>query len=292
MPVELVGELAASAPALYVVSLIGEHVVRELVHPSVRRLVVAGHAALGALQGEGVPLDGIIELDFAFQTSAGRAEPAQLARLLAADTLPTLRRLDLSRNEPGYREPASLGGTVPVFRFLRSLALVRQLTHLDVPAVRSAQDLDLLQSTLDMMPVLERLEVTRVYGHVHHGLRHATASVVVGSSTQWPAREPGEQAVLLELADAVEQVADLRVLIGVMERSYVALPVEARLAWDDWWEAIATQASFDLPSELLVTALGACAPLLADDAWLAVLSRLRQARDAGTLDETVRVTPV
>ncbi|MEJ7597749.1 MAG: hypothetical protein WKG01_07565 [Kofleriaceae bacterium] len=298
VPHELVTELVASTPALYAVSIIGEHILRDLAHPSVRRLVVAGHDAIGALQGVGAPLDGIRELDFAFQSSGGRSEPSprDLARLLAADALPTLRRLDLSRNEPGYREPASLGGTVAVFRFLRSLALVRQLTHLDLPAVRSAQDLDLLQSTLDTMPALERLEVSRVYGHVHHGLRHPTATVVIGTSTPWPARELDDHMLLLELADSVEQVADLRVLVGAMERGYDGLPVEGRLAWDDWWEAIAgqrtTQASFEFPSEVLLTALEACAALLADDAWRAVMRQLRQARDAQTIDTTVRVTPV
>ena len=294
VPPDLAAELVAATPALYSLSLVGEFVIRDLAHPSLRRLVVAGYEAFGSLCGVGAPLDGIVELDFAFQTSGHRSDPTSrdLIALLSASYLPALRRLDLSRNEPGYREPANLGGTVGAIRFFHSLGLLRQLTHARLPAVRSAQDRDLLQSALDKMPALERLEVTGLHGRAHHGLRHSTATLVIPTTPPWPAR--ADQQLLLELSGLPEIVVDLSGLVVAMERGYDALPNDLRAVWDSWWEAIVGQlgtgVAFDFPAASFVAALEACAGL--DDEWLHVTTSLREARDAGTLDETVRVNPV
>jgi hypothetical protein len=292
VPPELAAELVAATPALYSLALVGEFVIRDLAHPSLRRLVIAGYEAFGSLCGVGAPLEGIVELDFAFQTSGHREDPTSgdLVALLSASHLPALRRLDLSRNEPGYREPANLGGTVGAMRFFHSLSLVRQLTHVRLPAVHTQQDRDLLQSALDKMPALERLEVTRLHGRVHHGLRHPTATLVIPTTPPWPARELADQRLLLELPGGVEIIAELAELVLVMERGYDSLTNDVRTVWDDWWEAIATQhgagVAFDFPSASLLTALEACGGL--DEQWRSVAASLRQAPPL----ETVRVNPV
>ncbi|HEY5935746.1 MAG TPA: hypothetical protein VIU61_13955 [Kofleriaceae bacterium] len=288
VPPELAVELVAATPALYSLSLAGAFVVRELAHPSLRRLVVSGYEACGSLSGVGAPLENIVELDFAFQTSGEPADPTprDLVALLSTSYLPALRRLDLSRNEPGYHAPANLGGTVSIYRFLRSLAVAKQLTHARLPAVRSEQDRDLLQAVLDRMDALERLEVTRLHGRAHHGLRHPTATLVVPTSAPWP-RELDDHGVLLELTDAVELELDLRALVATMERGYDSLPSDGRAMWDQWWEAIAGASTFDFPAAWLLAALEACGTILDDARWRAVLEQLRRAHD-----DTVRVTRI
>jgi hypothetical protein len=142
-------------------------VLGEFVHPNVRKLRVSGHDAIGSLSGAG-PATAVSELDFAFHCDSSDEDtlrgmdPDALAALLPSERFPMLRRLDLSHNEPGFCDPPSnLGGTVPVFRFVRKLAVARQLTQLRLPSVRTLEQQRDVQAALDRMPQLVELEIAR-----------------------------------------------------------------------------------------------------------------------------------
>jgi hypothetical protein len=173
--------------------------------------------------------------------------------------LPALRALDLSRNEQ------------LVYRAFRSLDVLRQLTHVRLPVLVTQEDRDLLQAALDDMPHLERLEIVEVRARGIH-LRHPTATIVLPPAKPWQFDEP---ALVLSIGDG-EHIVDLRELVATMERVYERLPVDARVLWDDWWEAVSDRTPF--PASSLADALDACGAL--PDAWRQVAIAAREAGDA------------
>jgi hypothetical protein len=235
--------LIKRTPQLESLEVFGRRVLGEFVHPNLRKLVVSGHDAIGTLSGTG-PATMVSELEFAFHCDSSDEDtlrgldPDALAALLPIERFPMLRRLDLSHNEPGFCDPPNnLGGAVPVFRFVRNLAVARQLTHLRLPSLRSeAQQRD-VQAALDRMPGLVELQIARNHGHAVN-LRHATASVSLPPAVAWPPLDSlhTRDGLWIKLPGAHGYDVDVRGAVKLMESSYAKLPSAARAAWDDFWD--------------------------------------------------------
>jgi hypothetical protein len=174
-------------------------------------------------------------------TELDLAVSAISSRLLPATSWPALRKLDLSRNEPA------------VIRVLQTCGVRDQLTHVRLPALRTQEDRDLLNAIRQQRPALE---------------------IDIPPMRPWDA-----PLVPLVLAfDGEEAMVDPRALISVMERVYDRLPVDARVAWDDFWSLAISGGEF--PASTLAEALDACGDALVDPQWRYATDLLAQHPDA------------
>jgi len=149
--------------------------------------------------------------------------------MLPAHNWPALRRLDLSRNDAA------------ILRLLRSCGVRHQLTHVRLPELRTQEARDLLTAARAEMPALVKLDVP-------------------------PIRPWHVAALPMVLAFADEEfIVDPRSLVPAMEHIYDALPVDARMTWDDFW-ALASADDAEFPANALGEALVACDAFL-DDPW-------------------------
>ena len=155
--------LIAATPCLRVLQVSGHYVFEEFRHPSVRTLTIDGFDAIRTLCGTGPAFPAVVELDLAFQGCGEIRDPSEsmLSQMLLEAQLPALRRLDLSRNEPGPLAPNHQGGNVSAFDLLRVCRIRRQLTHVRMPALRSSHDIESLQAALTNMQQLVELSVAQ-----------------------------------------------------------------------------------------------------------------------------------
>jgi hypothetical protein len=285
----IAARLIASTPALYAMNVSGIGFVRHFCHPSLLSLVVNGYDAIGSLSDPDAPgFPGVMELDFAFHAAGDRIDPVEdtIQRLLPAGHFPSLRRLDLSRNEPGYAEPRHLGGNLRIFELLNRLELSSRLTHLRLPSLRSPADAEHLQSALDRMPNLMELRVSRSYGS-RREIVHPSATLRVPPPRAWPAPdEVSSRHISVHLSDDLGSF-NLHLAEGVaaMEGVYDQLPTEAREAWNALWTAISDEHGAGrtvLPMTTLALALDSCLEMLHSDGWRRLASTLR-GLDARTL---------
>jgi hypothetical protein len=161
--------------------------------------------------------------------------------MLPADAWPALRKLDLSRNGPS------------VIRLLQFCGVREQLTHVRLPALRTQEDRDLLNAVRQQLKQLE---------------------IDIPPMRPWDAL----LVPLLLVFDGEEAMVDPRALVSVMERVYDRLPVDARVAWDDFW-ALATSGG-EFPASTLAEALAACGDALVDPQWRYATDLLAQHPEA------------
>jgi hypothetical protein len=295
---KLAADLIRATPALETLVLRGSKVFGAFSHPKLRRVRVAGWDALGSLAGIGGPLPALEELDFATSSEfvLNAYGIAELDRLLRG--VPALRRLDLSRNEPSDQPWAR---TVDLFKFLRELALKRKLTHLRVPSLRTPGDVVNLQASIDRMPDLVELEVTRVFeappGTPQPRLElFHPAKIILPRDSPWGPRthSRGRDAIEIEIpGHPYPLVAELLDAVKLMESSYVVrsgrerdtLPTSSRTAWHHIWNALDRlgwdtgnrRASITIDAGLFVDALALPDDLL-ERRWARVRDALRARR--------------
>jgi hypothetical protein len=241
---ELGAAVIRATPRLELLDIHGPRVLGDVVHPRVRRLRVTGHDAVASLTQAGPAWPRVTDLDYAFNCrndeDARRPDARMLAKLLAVARLPALRRLDLSRNEPGLDGwPNYLGGSVDVLQFVRELELGAQLTHLRLPSLRGEQQLADAQAALAGMQLVE-IEVAREYGHGHAAnLWHPSAKLVVPASVGWPPLDLVDGCDGLYISFPEPKLGGRFInfcdIVRFMEHSYAELPADARGAWDEFW---------------------------------------------------------
>ncbi|HEY6033549.1 MAG TPA: hypothetical protein VIV58_04795, partial [Kofleriaceae bacterium] len=269
----------------------------QLVHPRVTALVVSGFDALASLSGRGTALP-IDTLDFAFHRTSlldhlpPPADPLVRA-LLPAERLPRLRRLDLSRNEPGGHPPHHLGGQIDPFGWLRRTKLAL-LTHLRLPSLRSEAQLAELEAALVHMPNLVDVALARAYADSPD----PPPPVIAPPRRPWPPRDQvhGRDALTIQLeGHPYGEDVDLTGAVQLMERVFESLPATARAAWTEFWQFLAELGWEDshgraiamhLPTQVLVRALE---PLDLEDEprWSDLRMVLRQR--TATLPDTVSI---
>ncbi|MEO8704805.1 MAG: hypothetical protein ABI867_32435 [Kofleriaceae bacterium] len=176
------GALVRATPHLRTLVLDGRNLFAELPHPGVRELRVSGYDAIASAITDGLTLAGLVELDFAFHCHLAARKPSppeQLGHLLRPELVPALVHLDLSRNEPGYLDPDTLGGTVNIPAFLRDLAIRPQLESLYLPSISTDADVKKINAALVDMPKLRELTVTRspAGAELVRKLAHPTATI-------------------------------------------------------------------------------------------------------------------
>lgn len=221
----LVGEafgerLAAALPNLELLELAGERIFARFVHENLRELAITGCDAIELVDGP--PLPALHTIDFAF---AGE-RPAPSA-LFTPARVPALRRLRCARAEPGG---------LRLFEALGTLAVAPQLTHLELPSLRTPDDRALVQAAIDRMPMLREVAIARAYAC--HGpvgeLRHPWARVTVPEPVAWPPREVFEGRQLEIDGYPVDPVE----LVDVLEVQHAELPEAQRAIWHRLWSMI------------------------------------------------------
>jgi hypothetical protein len=294
---ETAERLAAATPNLARLEVNGRRVFGQFVHPHVTTLVVSGFDALASLSGRGAPLP-IDTLDFAFHRTSlldhlpPPADPLVRA-LLPAARLPRLRRLDLSRNEPGGHPPHHLGGQIDPFGWLRRSKLA-QLTHLRLPSLRSEAQLGELEAALVHLPNLVEVALARAYADSPDPPPPVTAP----PRRPWPPRDQvhGRDALTINIAgQPYGEDVDLTGAVMLMERAFETLPPTARAAWSELWDFVADLGWEDANGDDIVMHLStsvlvhALEPLDLEDErrWSDLRMVLRQR--TSTLPDTVSV---
>ena len=234
----LATSLIRAAPRLEQLEVWGRRVFGELAHDALRSLCVTGYDAVGSLLGAGgALLPGVAVLDLAFHVEGdGMAVDRNvLDMMLAPERLPKLRRLDLSRNEPGTRAPHYLGGEIDASRFFAYRAVRRQLTHVRLPSVRSQDQADRITSAVAEMPALRELSIVRSY----RGLPHVTlpAVAVEPRPFTWLPADLAAPQVRAEIPTADFRLP-LPPLVLWLEQHFEALPAAVRTTWLELFDSV------------------------------------------------------
>ncbi|HEY5936067.1 MAG TPA: hypothetical protein VIU61_15565, partial [Kofleriaceae bacterium] len=290
---ELAALVIAVTPRLTRLELSGHRAFDAFAHPALRELRIDGRATLASVETRGFPAVAMLDLAFGSQDDepvypepedevAATDDLTELARLLTADHLPGLQRLDLSRNEPGSPAEAyydyegeddldiygglgnELAPRTDPFELLGILPLRRQLTHLTLPALRSEQDFTRLSDAVAAMPALACVEVAR--GHYYRAppLPHATARFVRPPAWPWPppaSIRPGEALRIAVPNSRSGDLVGLADAVAVMEHRFEDLSADARYAWTRLWlfvGELALDHEQRFPAEVLVDALESC----------------------------------
>jgi len=291
-----VAAFIAAAPQLALLEVQGTRVFETFAHPALRRLRVTGWSALPALVSDTADdmFATVTDLDFAFYETYDPAHYApaapQVGKELPALQLPALRRLDLARNEPeraniqrydfddvvDYDPRDDLDyGELTALRFLGTLALRNQVTHLRLPSVRSEAEFQELSAAVAGMSALVELEITR--GHYYRAPELANTRARFKRPSPWPwprvdRIEPGDSLHVVVPGSRSGDVVPIADAAAVMERRFEDLPSDVRYAWTRFWVFVdelgrspwstsATRswtADQSFPADVLVAALEAC----------------------------------
>ncbi|MEO8550986.1 MAG: hypothetical protein ABI678_13465, partial [Kofleriaceae bacterium] len=132
--------LFSHAPSLRSLDLSGRRILGNVAHPRVEQLRVTGFDALLSLVEPDQRWPRLATIDAAIhcQYATDHAHPpfATLSRFLAPASLPALTSLDLSRNEPGFLEPRSLGGSFVASAFLARFENHATLASVSLPSLQ------------------------------------------------------------------------------------------------------------------------------------------------------------
>lgn len=128
-----------------------------LEHPALRSLRISGCDAFASAD-----LPSLTELDLAIQChlATGRAAPDERFFQDLGAGMPKLTSLDLSRNEPGYLDPHTLGGDTQIFLTLGKLGCRGRLEKLVLPPPDQA-GIASIKAALRTMPALRELTFRR-----------------------------------------------------------------------------------------------------------------------------------
>ncbi|MCW5806502.1 MAG: hypothetical protein KIT31_29325 [Deltaproteobacteria bacterium] len=152
--------LTAATPRLVALEVWGRRVFGELAHPTLRSLRITGHDAVGSILGAGparLPALGLLDLAF----DGDDFNDAVLAARYRPERLPALRRLDLSRNEPGHRAPHYFGGTADAYEVLARSPLRTRLADARLPSLRRWRQGEALERLVAAGP--RSIEIARAY---------------------------------------------------------------------------------------------------------------------------------
>lgn len=239
----LAAQLVRATPRLEALEVWGRRVFGELAHPGVRSLRVTGVDAIGALIGDGPPrLSALAVLDLALCVEYDeRFDAATFDRLLPAVRLPKLRRLDLSRNEPGMRAPHYLGGPYDPFALLARCGVRRQLTHVRMPSLRMHRHAETLGRAIADLPALRELVVVRAYQQV--GVSPPPRAQVARPWPWLPADLVGATRLSVRPghgAELSEQLFSLALapLLCWLEGCYDEMPPGRQIAWRTMFEGL------------------------------------------------------
>ncbi len=149
-----------ATPALKCLELDARKLFDRFEHPALRRLRISGFDAIASLHD----LPELTELDLALHCHLATTRAAPPDNLFAriGDGMPKLTALELSRNEPGYLDPHTLGGDTPLFAWLHRLGCRDRLERLTLPTPRDPAHITFLRTALRSMPVLRELTFARV----------------------------------------------------------------------------------------------------------------------------------
>lgn len=260
-------------PRLRVLEVEGDRVFEQLVAPSVTHLKLTSGGAIASLADGRLAWRDLRVLDIAFGPGGGRPRTA-----LAADAVPALVELDLSRNEPGAFTPHNLGLDIDPFLWLAQCAVPGQLQRLRVPSVRTEAQAQLLGEAIARMPLLQRVEQVRRYA-----ARDARFPVppqverVVGWPRPWlPPDEANGYAY-----NALEQRLDLFPAAHWLDEHAARVPPHVVDAWGHVFATLTAMAPGDaheLPLPLLDSALSALGETPGLFGWLRLRRQLRIAK--------------
>jgi hypothetical protein len=295
----LASALARATPRLEQLEVSGHAVFGELAHDALRSLCVTGYDAVGSLCGSGAAaLRAVTVLDLAFHVEHDATAPGRraLAALLQPDRLPKLRRLDLSRNEPGTTAPHYLGGRADPFGFLASCALRGQLTHVRLPSVRTPDQAEVIAATMADMPALRELAVVRHYRWSYVSL---PPQVIAPLPWPWLPADLIEPEAIVRFArvrgrnsdDGPRLTLPLPPLVRWLEHCFVHLPRGVQGAWLELFETVRLHGPRGpaFSPALLSTALAALDP---QDDRLAAWRRVRALIESARPDDLLTITPV
>jgi hypothetical protein len=234
----LATSLSRAAPRLEQLEVWGRRVFGELAHDALRSLCVTGYDAVGSLLGTGgarLPAVAVLDLAFHVEGDGVPVDRNVLDVMLAPERLPRLRRLDLSRNEPGTTAPHYLGGRIDASWFFAYRAIRRQLTHVRLPSVRSQDQGDRIASVVTDMPALRELSIVRSYRR----LPHVTLPPVAAESRPFTWL-PADLAALQLHAEI--PTADFRLplppLVLWLEQHFEVLPAAIRTTWLELFDSM------------------------------------------------------
>lgn len=287
-----------TAPGLHTLEVSGPGLLRDFSHQGLWRLVVDGYNTMGALSGSGEPLRDVIELDFAFHVHGDEFDPVEptVRQLLPPSHLPALRRLDLTRNEPGHSDTHHLGGIVNSFRFMQNNNLHKQLTHLSMPSLRTEHEVAVLQSVLDDMPALVELSVRCCYVDPPPILRHSSANLTIPAPRPWL---PLDSEMLRRYRFSISVsgtycALDVYEAVHAMDSQYASFDATLQSAWQQFWylfRKLENSASVTAPLPTVATALKSGAEVMRSDGWRRIamlISTLPNTDDQVTLQRTPR----
>jgi hypothetical protein len=236
--------LARATPRLEQLEVWGRGVLTGFSHPAVRSLRLTGYDAIDALlENARAKLPAVAVLDLAFHVERGESfHTVQSVCTLVG--LPKLRRLDLSRNEPGLRAPHYLGGHGDAFAFLAELPVRRQLTHVRLPSLRSQAQADHLAEAIAGMPALREIAIVRGY----RGFSHLVVPAVVRQPAPWPwqpADELEHTVIMATIQSRSLPGGRVQVLalspvpiVAWLEEHFAGLQAETRAAWTELFELL------------------------------------------------------
>jgi hypothetical protein len=288
---DLAERFVQACPLLRSLEVEGQYVFGSLRHRDLRSLRVTGHTAVGSLRGDGavdLPALGLVDLAFATPLDDDFL-PLSPGPMLLRDRFPMLRRLDLSRNEPGLQEPHYLGGRVDAFDFLAGLPVRDQLTHVRMPALRSSRQLAVFERAFVDLHALRDLTIVRTY-------RDAPwvpprPRLTVREPYPWPPNDRARVIYFDIIARGRETVVTpfLEPLIEWLEQQWEhdLLSPEARRAWTELFDNLGFGSDTDLDgSHALFTALDSLEPVPALAEWIELRTQLRRREPTA-----IRVSP-
>ncbi len=150
---------ALATPQLKSLELDARRLFGRFGHPSIQRLRLSGFDAI--LMPTELPA--LVELDLALHCHLATTRTAPVDDVFdrIGDGAPNLTALDLSRNEPGYHDPHTLGGDTPLFQLLHRLGCRERLEKLALPTPRDPAAIASVRSALRGMPELRELTFAR-----------------------------------------------------------------------------------------------------------------------------------
>jgi hypothetical protein len=277
----LATSLSRATPRLEQLEVWGRHVFGELAHDALRSLCVTGYDAVGSLLGTGgarLPAVAVLDLAFHVEGDGVPVDRNVLDIMLAPERLPRLRRLDLSRNEPGTVAPHYLGGRIDASWFFAHRAVRRQLTHVRLPSVRSQDQADRITSAVADMAALRELSIVRSYRR----LPHVTLPSIAAEPTPFtwlPANLAAE--VLHAEVPTAGFLLPLPPLVLWLEQYFEALPVAVRTTWLELFDSLSYYQGRPGTEVSRRSALDALAALDAEapDAWLRLRAAVEELDD-------------
>jgi len=225
----------AVVPNLYELELIGAHDLRAFVHPTVSKL----RRSVNSLEGGN-------ELALAMNLPAVSHCTLELepwhddwnSKHIMLHRLPALRTLDLAPSDPnGWGRNRKGFGHLDVFRWLRDLPVVAQLTSLIVPSVRTKDAAKHLRAIADAHPQLA-IHIAQSYSRYPFG-EALQPRVTIAPPWPWPPSDEDQPwEVRVTLPDRSTFDMFYSSLASTPEREFATQTEEFRTMWRDMWAVL------------------------------------------------------